>query len=83
MFLLFLLFSDFYPCWFPESNQLASELVPLHRLEESDASLVWRWDTQLKVIPRDLDDDFDDDLENGFHDDLENDFDDDLENDFD
>jgi len=52
---------------------LASELVPLHRLEESDASLVWGWDTQLKVIPHDLDDDFDLDFENDLDDDLEND----------
>ena len=38
------------PFWFPECNQLASELVPLHRLEDSDARTVWRHrHTQLKV----------------------------------
>ena len=40
---------------------MPSELVPLHRLEGSDAGPVWRRDTQLKVI---LDDDVDDDVGN-------------------
>ena len=39
---------------------MPSELVPLHRLEGSDAGPVWRRDTQLKVI---LDDDVDDDVD--------------------
>ena len=53
---------------------MASELVPLHRLEESDASLVWRWDTQLKVIPHDIDDD---DVDDNDDDNNEDDDDDD------
>ena len=58
---------------------MASELVPLHRLEDSDASLVWRRDTQLEVIPHDLDDDYDDGDDDGDddHDDADDSDDDD------
>ena len=57
---------------------MASELVPLHRLEESDASLVWGRDTQLKVIPHDQDDDHHGD--DGDDDENDNDNDDDDDN---
>ena len=51
---------------------MPSELVPLHRLEGSDAGPVWRRDTQLKVI---LDDDVDDDVDNDVDDDIDDDVD--------
>ena len=52
---------------------MPSELVPLHRLEGSDAGPVWRRDTQLKVI---LDDDVDYDVDNDVGNDVGNEVDD-------